>query len=104
MSLRATRSAVMIDTATGTPACDSVNAKKYAGKASMYIPIPSPPKILDIRIQLSAPMTFTTKLAIVKMNVPFMNFSLGLVSVIVSFILKSFNQLSLNCLFRRRSL
>ena len=33
MSLSATRSAVMIEIATGTPACDTVIAKKYIGKA-----------------------------------------------------------------------
>ena len=33
MSLSATRSAVIIEIATGTPACDTVIAKKYIGNA-----------------------------------------------------------------------
>ena len=44
-------------------------------------------------------MTLTTKLAIVKMNVPFMNFSLGFISVIVSFVLNSLSQLALIAFF-----
>ena len=37
--------------------------------------MPSPPRILETKIQLSDPMTFTTKLAMVNMKVPLRNFS-----------------------------
>ena len=76
MSLSATRSAVIIEIATGTPACDTVIAKKYIGNAIWYKPIPSPPSIRETNIQFSEPITLTTKLAIVRMNVPRKSFSL----------------------------
>ena len=47
------------------------------------MPIPVPPSILETNIQFKEPITFTMKLAIVKMNVPFKNFSLDLFSVIL---------------------
>ena len=37
------------------------------------MPIPSPPKMRDRRIQLILPMAFTTKPAMVKIKVPFKN-------------------------------